>query len=54
VSSIITFFAAPIHGAAAAVLAAGPDGVFDALPYGNFDAEEALTVTATACTGSHT
>ncbi|MGE7440023.1 MULTISPECIES: hypothetical protein [Kitasatospora] len=41
-SIIIKFFAAPDRDAAAAVVEGGPDGVFDSLMYGNFDAEEAL------------
>jgi hypothetical protein len=42
VSIIIKFFVAPDHDAAAAVVEGGPDGVFESLAYGNFDAEEAL------------
>jgi hypothetical protein len=42
VSIIIKFFASPNRDAAAAVAETGPDGVFDPLTYGNFDAEEAL------------
>jgi hypothetical protein len=42
VSIIIKFFVAPDHDAAAAVVEGGPDGVFESLTYGNFDAEEAL------------
>ncbi|MBK3568225.1 hypothetical protein [Streptomyces sp. MBT62] len=41
-SIIVKFFAAPSHEAAAAVVDGGPDGVFESLSYGNFDAEEAL------------
>ncbi|MFE0465223.1 hypothetical protein ACFW1A_38820 [Kitasatospora sp. NPDC058965] len=41
-SIIIKFFVAPSRDAAAAVVEGGPDGVFDSLTYGNFDAEEAL------------
>ncbi|MFJ8444038.1 hypothetical protein [Kitasatospora griseola] len=41
-SIIIKFFVAPNRDAAAAVVEGGPDGVFDSLTYGNFDAEEAL------------
>lgn len=41
-SIIIKFFVAPDRDAAAAVVEGGPDGVFESLTYGNFDAEEAL------------
>ncbi|MFE5076477.1 hypothetical protein [Streptomyces halstedii] len=41
-SIIIEFFVAPSHEAAAAVAEGGPDGAFESLVYGNFDAEEAL------------
>ncbi|MEU7744699.1 hypothetical protein [Nonomuraea sp. NPDC049158] len=41
-SIIIKFFVAPSHEAAAAVVDGGPDGAFESLSYGNFDAEEAL------------
>ncbi|MET9079180.1 hypothetical protein ABZX95_45365 [Streptomyces sp. NPDC004232] len=41
-SIVIKFFVAPDHDAAAAVVEAGPDGVFESLTFGNFDAEEAL------------
>ncbi|KIQ65658.1 hypothetical protein TR51_17805 [Kitasatospora griseola] len=41
-SIVIKFFGAPDHEAAAAVVQRGPDGVFESLAYGNFDAEEAL------------
>ena len=41
VSTIIKFFVAPDHDAAA-VVGVGPDGVFESLTFGNFDAEEAL------------
>ncbi|MGW2402131.1 hypothetical protein ACWCYY_36830 [Kitasatospora sp. NPDC001664] len=41
-SIVIKFFVAPNRDAAAAVVEGGPDGVFDSLTYGNFDAEEAL------------
>ncbi|MFI5881625.1 hypothetical protein [Streptomyces sp. NPDC051554] len=40
-STIIKFFVAPDHDAAA-VVEVGPDGVFESLTFGNFDAEEAL------------
>jgi hypothetical protein len=42
VSIIIRFFVAPSHQAAAAVVDGGPDGVFESLSYGNFDAEGAM------------
>jgi hypothetical protein len=42
VSIIIKFFVAPDHDAAAAVVGAGPDGVFEYLAFGNFDVEKAL------------
>ncbi|MEU9978777.1 hypothetical protein [Streptomyces sp. NPDC051014] len=41
-STIIKFFVAPDHAAAAAVVDAGPDDFFESLTFGNFDAEEAL------------
>ncbi|GLW74688.1 hypothetical protein Kpho02_69850 [Kitasatospora phosalacinea] len=41
-SIVIKFFVAPDRDAAAAVVGGGPDGVFESLTYGNFDAEEAL------------
>ncbi|WP_369387142.1 hypothetical protein AB5J72_05630 [Streptomyces sp. CG1] len=41
-SIAIKFFVAPDHDAAAAVVEGGPDGVFESLTFGNFDAEEAL------------
>ena len=41
-SIIIKFFSAPDDAAAAAVVDLGPDGVFESLYSGNFDAEEAL------------
>lgn len=41
-SIIIKFFVAPSHEAAATVVDSGPDGAFESLSYGNFDAEEAL------------
>ncbi|MFF2819365.1 hypothetical protein ACFVT9_28060 [Kitasatospora cineracea] len=41
-SIIIKFFVAPNRDAAAAVVEGGPEGIFDSLTYGNFDAEEAL------------
>ncbi|WP_405976303.1 hypothetical protein OG496_53760 [Streptomyces sp. NBC_00988] len=37
-STIIKFFVAPDHDAAA-VVEVGPDGVFESLAFGNFDAE---------------
>jgi hypothetical protein len=42
VSIIINFFVAPDHEAAAAVVGHGPDGVFESLAFGNFDASEAM------------
>ncbi|MEV7189731.1 hypothetical protein [Kitasatospora sp. NPDC093102] len=41
-SSIITFFLAPSHEAAAAVVEHGPDGIFESRTWGNFDPEEAM------------
>ena len=41
-STIIKFFVAPDHTAAAAVVEVGPDDFFESLTFGNFDAEEAL------------
>lgn len=41
-SIIVEFFVAPGHEAAAAVVDVSPDGAFESLVYGNFDAEEAL------------
>ncbi|MFF3139984.1 hypothetical protein [Streptomyces mirabilis] len=41
-SIIIKFFVARSHEAATAVVDGGPDGAFESLSYGNFDAEEAL------------
>lgn len=41
-STIIKFFVAPSHEAAAAVVDCGPDRAFESLSYGNFDADEAL------------
>ncbi|MFC9398663.1 hypothetical protein ACFTWS_36800 [Streptomyces sp. NPDC057027] len=41
-SIVIKFFVAPDAEAAAAVAEGGPDGVFESLTFGNFDAEEAL------------
>lgn len=41
-STIIKFFVAPDHAAAAAVVEVGPDDFFESLTFGNFDAEEAL------------
>jgi hypothetical protein len=42
VSIVVKFFVARDHGAASAVLEGGPDGVFESLTFGNFDAGEAL------------
>ncbi|WP_329347387.1 hypothetical protein OG226_01260 [Streptomyces sp. NBC_01261] len=41
-STIIKFFVAPDHAAAAAVVDVGPDDFFESLTFGNFDAEGAL------------
>ena len=41
-STIIKFFVAPDHAAAAAVVEVGPDDFFESLTFGNFDVEEAL------------
>ncbi|MBT2233406.1 hypothetical protein [Nonomuraea sp. NEAU-A123] len=41
-SIIIKFFMAPSHEAAAVVVDGGPDGTFESLSYGNFNAEVAL------------
>ncbi|WP_339133760.1 hypothetical protein WJM95_31105 [Streptomyces sp. f51] len=41
-STVIKFFVAPDHEAAAGVAEGGPDGVFESLTFGNFDVEEAL------------
>jgi len=51
VSIIVKFFAAPSHEAAAAVVDGGPDGVFQSLSYGTFDAEEALVEWESIFTG---
>ncbi|XUL92079.1 hypothetical protein ACQ86D_40325 [Streptomyces galilaeus] len=50
-STIVKFFAAPGHEAAAAVMDGGPDGVFESLSFGNFDAEEALLEWESVFTG---
>ncbi|MFE2417344.1 hypothetical protein [Streptomyces hokutonensis] len=51
-STIVKFFAASGHEAAAAVVNGGPDGVsFESLSYGNFDAEEALLEWESVFTG---
>jgi hypothetical protein len=42
VSIVVKFFMAPDRGAASAVVEGGPDGVFESLTFGNFDAGEAL------------
>ncbi|MFC1436653.1 hypothetical protein ABUW04_00130 [Streptacidiphilus sp. N1-10] len=41
-STIIKFFVAPGHAAAAAVVDVGPDDFLESLTFGNFDVEEAL------------
>ncbi|MFB7208995.1 hypothetical protein [Streptomyces sp. NPDC056255] len=41
-SIVIKFFLAPHDEAATAVVDRGPDGVFDSLVFGNFDATEAM------------
>ncbi|MFF3601716.1 hypothetical protein [Kitasatospora indigofera] len=41
-SIIVNFFVAPDHEAAAAVVGHGPEGVFETLVFGNFDASEAM------------
>ncbi len=51
VSTVIRFFVAPSHEAAAAVVDRGPDGAFESLSYGNFDAEEALIEWESIVTG---
>ncbi|MEV8547544.1 hypothetical protein [Streptomyces sp. NPDC051572] len=48
--TIIKFFVAPDHDAAA-VVEVGPDGVFESLTFGNFDAEEALIEWESIVTG---
>ncbi|XUL86384.1 hypothetical protein ACQ86D_06475 [Streptomyces galilaeus] len=50
-SIIIRFFLAPDRAAAAVVVEGGPDGVFELLTYGNFDAEEALAEWESIFTG---
>ncbi|WP_433471270.1 hypothetical protein [Saccharomonospora azurea] len=50
-STVIRFFVAPSHEAAAAVVDCGPDRAFESLSYGNFDAGEALTEWESIFTG---
>ncbi|MGW4021544.1 hypothetical protein [Streptomyces sp. NPDC005009] len=50
-SIVVKFFVAPSHEAAAAVVDGGPDGAFESLSYGNFDAEEALIEWGSIFTG---
>ncbi|MEV6212389.1 hypothetical protein [Kitasatospora sp. NPDC051914] len=50
-SVIITFFTAPGHEAAAAVVERGPGGIFESRTWGNFDPEEALIEWESLLTG---
>jgi hypothetical protein len=51
VSIIIEFFVAPDDAAAAGVLDAGPEGVFESVPFGNFVAATAVIEWESVLTG---
>lgn len=51
VSVIVRFFAAPDHQAAVTVVERGPEDVFEWLPFGTFDPDEALIEWAGILTG---
>ncbi|MFF2821226.1 hypothetical protein ACFVT9_37600 [Kitasatospora cineracea] len=50
-SRIITFFTAPSHEAASAVVETGPAGIFASQTWGNFDPEDAMVVWESFLTG---
>ncbi len=51
VSRIITFFTAPGHEAASAVVATGPAGIFGHVAWVNFDPEDAMIIWESVLTG---